>query len=355
MYRESGVKLSQNFDVRIYLHIFVYLLVWVLQLDADILIEGIVFYLFVVSQQWQIQYPFIDELGDSFAMLVAEVKEKVYQLEPSERSKLKMIVEEKLGTKGTARKVSLSAASAEQLMDGMRQYWDFLSFEILQLVVKFLKDKELARYLREYEESIRERVTQTLEECKNNKIKPQAPPKCAIVPLKLHVDPRSYSLDKVLQMQDFLVYKMGIKLALFAGWMKGSVILYFYILESDVENVTLHLKDPECLRLLCLTLDVQNVQVGLCKGIVHGKFVEVSLQLQICSVVITKLFKPTKILLHLVTAITIVSSSCICLLYWRPECCQFIYSYISYMSEYPMACHDVCVALRDAIVDVMTI
>ena len=161
-------------------------------------------------------------------------------------------------------------------MEGISRYWDFLNFEILQLVVKCLDDRELNVQLAEYEKSVRKKVTRTLTECKKRNIRPLPPNNFVMVPLTLPVDAHSYSLHKVLQMKDFLVNKMGIDFAHFAGWKNGSVILYFYILESDFEGATLRLKDPECLRLLCLELDVQNVEVGVCRGIVSGEFVEVS-------------------------------------------------------------------------------
>ena len=161
-------------------------------------------------------------------------------------------------------------------MEGISRYWDFLNFEILQLVVKCLDDRELNVQLAEYEKSVRKKVTRTLTECKKRNIRPLPPNNFVMVPLTLPVDAHSYSLHKVLQMKDFLVNRMGIDIAHFAGWRNGSVILYFYILEKDFEDATLRLKDPECLRRLCLELDVQNVEVGVCRGIVSGKFVEVS-------------------------------------------------------------------------------
>lgn len=233
-------------------------------------------HLFLVSldrKQWQIQYPIIDDLGDMFALLVAEVTDKVHQLEPRKRRKLRVTIEAKLKTK--ARQESFSD-EPDELMQGISQYWNFLNFEILQLVVKCLDDRELEVQLKEYEDSVREKVTCTLVECETGKIMPIPPDKFVMLPLTLPVDARSYSLHKVLQMKDFLIHKMGIDMIYFAGWENGSIILYFYILESDMEDATLRLKDPEYLRLLCLELDVQNVKVGICKGIVSGEFVQVS-------------------------------------------------------------------------------
>lgn len=57
------------------------------------------------------------------------------------------------------------------------------------------------------------------------------------------VDPHSYSLHRILEMRDFLVSRIRMNVALFAGWSPGSIILHFYVLEDDMETAVYLLKE----------------------------------------------------------------------------------------------------------------
>ena len=170
--------------------------------------------------RWQTQYPIIDELTDEFGLLVADVDSKVHSLSHERLQGLKKCFEEKLKSKNTSPGVFTS--SAESLINAMSKYRDSLNFEFVKLVVRYLEDEDLQKRMVVYEEKVRKGTEKLLTECRVNKITPIVPPEC--IPLTTHVDPRSYSLYRVLEVQDFLVRRIGVSVALFAGKMDCNFV-----------------------------------------------------------------------------------------------------------------------------------
>lgn len=188
---------------------------------------------------WQIQYPIIDELTDEFGLLVADVDSAVRSLSHVRLQGLKTCFEEKLKSKNTPPGVLTS--SAEDLIHTMSKFRDSLNFEFVRLVVRYLKDEGLQKRMEAYEAEVQRGTEKLLTECNVDKITPHAPPGCKTMTISLRVDSRSYSLYRVLEIQDFLVRRIGVSLALFAGWSKGSILLYFYILTEHMGTTVLQL------------------------------------------------------------------------------------------------------------------
>ena len=179
----------------------------------------------------------LDEFG------VADVDSKVHSLSHERLQGLKKCFEEKLKSKNTSPGVLTS--SAESLINTMSEYRDSLNFEFVKLVVRYLKDEDLQKRMDLYEKKVRKGTEKLLTECRVNKITPIASPECTS--LKIHVDPRSYSLYEVLEVRDFLVRRIGVSVALFAGWSEGR-ILHFNIVAENSDATVLKLKDEPLLR-----------------------------------------------------------------------------------------------------------
>ena len=183
--------------------------------------------------QTQVQFPIIDELADDFAILIAGVNIEVHSLSASRLQGLKALFEEKLKSKGTPTKIP---SSADELMNFISQYWDFLNFELAQLVVRYLGKEDLQAQLKRYEENLRIKAEMLLTHCKKENITPRAPPQCFDMKITVDENPYSFSLQRILKFKDFLVYRIGIGMALFDGFHLSSIILHFYSLEDDMET-----------------------------------------------------------------------------------------------------------------------
>ena len=183
--------------------------------------------------QIQVQFPMLDELADEFALLIVNVKRELRSLSGSQLRDVKELVEEKLKSKGAP--IALPS-SADELISTISKYWNFLSFEFAWLVVRHLGKKDLHTQLRRYEEILQKKATILLTRCRKKNITPRAPPGCFSVKITVDEDPYSFSLHRILEFKDFLVHRMGMDIALFAGFQLGSIILHFCILEDDMET-----------------------------------------------------------------------------------------------------------------------
>ena len=183
--------------------------------------------------QTQVQFPIIDELADDFAILIAGVNMEVHSLSAKRLQGLKALFEEKLKSKSTLIAIP---SSADELMNFISQYWNFLSFEFAQLVVRYLGKKDLQAQLKRYEKMLQRKAETLLAHCKKENITPRAPPGGFSMKITADEDPYSFSLHCILQFKNFLVHRIGMKMTSFAGWGSGSIFLLFCILEDDMET-----------------------------------------------------------------------------------------------------------------------
>ena len=144
---------------------------------------------------------------------------------------LKECVEDKLKSKHIN---VILPDSANGLITTIRRYWDPLNFEFTRFVVLYLEVENLKMKMESYEQLVKKEVTVCLSECRARSIRPEPPPQCVNMSVKLEVDQYSYSLHEVLKAKPFLVDKLGVSTAIFAGFNPGSVVLFFYIPRDTV-------------------------------------------------------------------------------------------------------------------------
>ena len=173
--------------------------------------------------QTQVQFPIIDELADDFAILIGGVKREVHSLSASRLQGLKALFEEMLKSKDAP-----IPSSADELINFISQYWDYLNIECAQLVVRYLGKEDLQAQLQRYEEDLQRKAEIPLTQCREKNITPRAPPGGVHMVIAVNADPYSYLLHRILELKDLLVHQIGMGTALFAGWSPGSIILHFY-------------------------------------------------------------------------------------------------------------------------------
>ena len=184
--------------------------------------------------QTQVQFPIIDELGDDFAILIADVNIEVHSLSSRRLQGLKALFEAKLKSKGVPIAIP---SSADELWDFISQdcLLNHLNIEFARLVVRYLGKRDLKTQLQRYEENLRKKTNRLLTHCRENNITPRAPPGCFNMKITVDENPYSFSLHRILEFKDFFVHQMGMDMALFTGWSPGSIFLHFSILEGDME------------------------------------------------------------------------------------------------------------------------
>ena len=210
--------------------------------------------------QIQVQFPMIDELADEFALLIVNVKRELRSLSGSQLQDVKELVEEKLKSKGAPITIP---SSADELISTISKYWNFLSFEFAWLVVRHLGKKDLHTQLKSYEEKLQKKDKILLTHCREKNITPRAPPGCFRMKITVDEDPYSFSLHRILEFKDFLVHRMGMDIALFAGFQLGSIILHFCILEDDMETSVhqLYVHKLELRAMQVVAIEVHDVIV----------------------------------------------------------------------------------------------
>ena len=82
---------------------------------------------------------------------MVDVNKELHSLSPNRLQGLKVLVEEKLKSKGTSITIP---SSADKLISTISKYWNCLSFEFAKLVVQYLGKEMLQAQLKRYEESL---------------------------------------------------------------------------------------------------------------------------------------------------------------------------------------------------------
>ena len=135
--------------------------------------------------QTQVQFPIIGDLAHDFAVLIAGVNSEVHSLSDNHLRGLKTLLEEKLKSKGTPITIP---SSADELINFISQYWDFLNIEFAQLVVRYLGKEDLQAQLKRYEEMLKIFSTK----------------------ITVNAEPNSFSLQRILEIKDLLAHQFGI-------------------------------------------------------------------------------------------------------------------------------------------------
>ena len=217
-----------------------------------------------VSACRQVQLPIIKELENDFAVLIASLAENVYTLSQSRRAGLKACIEEKLKALHGQLPVTIPS-TAEDLMSTASDYWNFLNIEVVQVAMHYLgkQNPELLMEMQAYEKNLQDKASQLLKYCEKKNLVPMKPPRCSSMLITMNVDPHSYSLQRILEVKDFLVYQIRVDPALFAGWRHGSIILHFYFLESDKEAAIQRLKEckSQLKRMQVVAVEVDGISV----------------------------------------------------------------------------------------------
>ena len=176
----------------------------------------------------------MEKLIKLFSKLVGHIAEAVRQLNDDRLSGLIECINAQLSGKRIAERVPHHVNAAE-LIGFLQDYWSYLNFDFAELVINYLENDNLRKEFKSYMKQLRKDVKTTLQQCKKKQIQLHPPPNCQSMLIEVTSNSLCYSLEDILQVKEFLINRLGLKPALFSGFLNGSIILYFYITMEDVE------------------------------------------------------------------------------------------------------------------------
>ena len=115
-------------------------------------------------------------------------------------------------------------------------HWDYLNTNLLEDIIGRVSEGNslLRSQMAKYKETFCSKVTHTLEECEKKNVKPEPPKNYTMMAVEINQSGNllSFHLHQILQLRDLLVNTFGVSDALFAGFVVGSIVLYFFIPEE---------------------------------------------------------------------------------------------------------------------------
>lgn len=147
--------------------------------------------------------------------------------------------------------------TASSLMEYLQngQYWNYLNPELIEDIIEHIyenkppishADKPLQTLMKKYKETVCSKVTHIMEECKEKEVTPTPPNNRATMAVKMRVcegvKNEGVFIYRMFELKEALVNIFGVRGALFEGWRKGSIVLYFSLPEEAVYSLYSKLK-----------------------------------------------------------------------------------------------------------------
>ena len=190
-------------------------------------------------------WPEFPTLQDEFSLIVSSLSEVLRSLEAAQfeslivylRERLRPMVDGCFPLEGPPN-LPDGPLTPSELFQHLQNchYWDYLNTCLLEDIIKCVTevDSPLRSQIAKYKENFCSKVTHTLAECRRKNVKPEPPKNYTIIAVEINRsgDLLSFHLHQILQLKDLLVTKFGVSDALFAGFVDGSIVLYFFIPEE---------------------------------------------------------------------------------------------------------------------------
>ena len=199
----------------------------------------------LTSKPKNVCWPEFPALQDEFSSIVGKLSEALRALDSAQFESLLVYLGERLkpmvdGCFPTGEPANLPDAplSPLQLIQHLQKgnHWDYLNTSLLEDIIKRVTevDSPLRSQMTKYKENFCSKVTHTLEECEKKNVKPEPPKNYTIIAVEINRSGNllSFHLHQILQLRDLLVNTFGVSDALFAGFVVGSIVLYFFIPEE---------------------------------------------------------------------------------------------------------------------------
>ena len=196
-----------------------------------------------ISDTRLISFPAIEEVDKSFDHLTAKVHGYVYDLSDKDYSSLHFYCRRRVGKLlygPLSSHLPSLPEEKDKLMVGLSEYWNALSFGLLEDVVDLYKWPELLEGLKAHTDLLGRFCKRTLGECRKKGIKLH---ESQYLKITYQENPAKFELGNILAIQKFLKRKCGIEQSLFEGFDTSSVILFFLISREAASQLRCKLDD----------------------------------------------------------------------------------------------------------------
>lgn len=158
-------------------------------------------------------WPGFRDLRNEFASIVSELLKVLHSFKPLQFESLLVFLRERLKhlpadlPKGTMKPLAL--------MEHLQNHWGYLEIDLIEDIIQHIQcvsgtASSLLQSLTKYKENGCNKVTHTLDECKEKKVYPEPPPN--------YTNPISFHLYQILQDKESLVATFGVCPDLFGHW-----------------------------------------------------------------------------------------------------------------------------------------
>ena len=179
-------------------------------------------------------YPQIDDLDIALGDLVQKMKDST-----KDSQKLKTYCIRFLNTlsriyshdtKDALARLATPECQNDEAIDVIQGFVDPLDCRLLYQIISALDDKQLTKAWDEYCQRSKEVCRITLEQCRRVAIRPhQSSPSGITLGMQTKISPPDLTIQKILQLKEFLIAKVGLEESVFQGFSCSAVALFFTV------------------------------------------------------------------------------------------------------------------------------
>ena len=133
-------------------------------------------------------------------------------------------------TKDALDRLDTPECQNDEAIDIIQRFVDPLDCRLLYQIVSALKDEQLTKAWDEYCQRSKEACRTTLEQCRKLAIRPhRLSPSGITLGMQTKISPPDITIQKIVQLKEFLVSKVGLKESVFQGFASSAVALFFTV------------------------------------------------------------------------------------------------------------------------------
>ena len=135
-----------------------------------------------------------------------------------------------LDTKDELKRLATPDCQNDEAIDIVQGFVDPLDCRLLYQIVSALDDKQLTNVWDDYCQKSKEACHITLEQCRKVAIRPhQSSPSGITLGMQTKISPPDLTIQKILQLKEFLITRVGLEESVFQGFASSAVALFFTV------------------------------------------------------------------------------------------------------------------------------
>ena len=179
-------------------------------------------------------YPQIDELDIALAALVQKMKISTKNSEHLKTCCIRFLTTlsriHSHDTKDALDRLAAPDCQNEEAIDIIQRFVDPLDCRLVYQIVSALEDEQLSKAWDEYCQKSKQACRITLEQCRKVAIRPhRSPPSDITLGMQTKISPPDITIQKILQLKEFLITKVGLEESVFQGFASSAVALFFTV------------------------------------------------------------------------------------------------------------------------------